>query len=114
MPDPAWVPLIGTPNFPEYPCGHCVVAAAIAEVMTAEVGARPPAGVRVSSQAIPLSAVQVLPNWNEWAQQVSDSRIYGGVHYRFSNDAGDEIGRRAARMVLERALRPLPGRGGRR
>jgi hypothetical protein len=31
--DAGWVPLLGTPNFPEYPCGHCTVAAAIAEVM---------------------------------------------------------------------------------
>jgi len=112
--DPAWVPLLSTPNFPEYPCGHCTVAAAAAEVMTAEVGRAPAGGVRVGSQAIPLSAVQVLPNWDEWAQQVSDSRIYGGVHYRFSNDAGDRIGRRAARMVLDRVMRPLPGRPRRR
>ena len=108
--DPAWVPLLGTPNFPEYPCGHCTVAAAIAEVMTAEVGPRPAAGVRVGSQAVPLSVVQVLPSWDEWAQQVSDSRIYGGVHYRFSNEAGEQIGRRAARIVLERVMRPLPRR----
>jgi hypothetical protein len=113
-PDPAWAPLLATPNFPEYPCGHCVVAAAIAEVMTAEVGARPAAGVRVGSQAIPLSALQALPSWDEWAQQVSNSRIYGGVHFRFSNEAGEQIGRRAARTVLERVMRPLPARAGRR
>ena len=113
-PDPAWLPLLTTPNFPEYPCGHCTVAAAIAEVMNAEAGARPPGGVRVGSQAIPLSAVQILPSWNEWAQQVSDSRIYGGVHYRFSNEAGEQIGRRAARAVLERVALPLPARSRRR
>jgi hypothetical protein len=106
--DPGWLPLLGTPNFPEYPCGHCTVAAAIAEVMTAEVGARPAGGVRVSSQAIPLSAVQVLPSWDEWARQVSDSRIYGGVHYRFSNEAGERIGRQAARAVLDKVMKPLP------
>jgi hypothetical protein len=106
--DAGWVPLLGTPNFPEYPCGHCTVAAAIAEVMTAEVGARPAAGVRVSAQGVPNSATQVLTSWDEWAQQVSDSRIYGGVHYRFSNVAGEEIGRRAARTVLEKVMRPLP------
>jgi hypothetical protein len=112
--DAAWVPLLGTPNFPEYPCGHCTVAAAIAEVMSAEVGPRPAWGVKVSSQAVPLSSVQTLPSWDEWAQQVSDSRIYGGVHYRFSNEAGEQIGRRAARLVLERVARPLPARNGRR
>lgn len=112
--DPGWVPLLGTPNFPEYPCGHCTVAAAIAEVMAAEVGQRPAAGVRVGAQGVPMAAVQVLPSWDEWAREVSDSRIYGGVHYRFSNEAGEEIGRRAARTVLENVMKPLPSRNTRR
>jgi hypothetical protein len=105
--DPAWVPLLPTPNFPEYPCGHCTVAAVIAEVMKAETGNSPPGGVRIMSQAIPISVVQTFPSWDVWAQEVSDSRIYGGVHFRFSNEAGEQIGRRAARLALERALQPL-------
>ena len=40
-PDAGWVPLLGTPNFAEYPCGHCTVAGALGEVMEAEVGPRP-------------------------------------------------------------------------
>ncbi len=107
QPDAAWTPLLGTPNFAEYPCGHCTVAGAAAEVMAAEVGERPATGVRVSSIAIPTALTQVLPSWSLWARQVSDSRIYGGVHYRFSNDAGEEIGRKAARAVMGKLLRPL-------
>jgi hypothetical protein len=109
-----WQPLIATPNHPEYPCGHCTYAGAVAEVMSELTGERPPAGVRVASRSIPNALVQVLPSWSEWASQVNDSRIYGGVHYRFSNEAGEQIGRRAARMVLERVLRPLPGAAQRR
>jgi hypothetical protein len=109
QPDAAWAPLLPTPNFSEYPCGHCTVAAAIAEVMKAETGDAPAGGVRIMSQAIPVSVVQTFPSWSAWAQEVSDSRIYGGVHFRFSNEAGEEIGRRAARITLERALPPLPG-----
>ena len=81
--------------------------------MKAEVGPRPATGVRVGAGAVPNAVVQVLPSWDEWAQEVSDSRIYGGVHYRFSNVAGEEIGRRAARAALEK-MRPLPGRNARR
>jgi hypothetical protein len=114
QPDPGWLPLLPTPNFSEYPCGHCTVAAAIAEVMTAEVGNRPAAGVRVISQAIPMSVVQAHSSWDEWAQEVSDSRIYGGVHYRFSNEAGEQIGRRAARIALGKVMQPLPKRKARR
>jgi len=104
----AWVPLLGTPNFPEYPCGHCAYAGALATVMQSEVGQSPAWGVRVSSGSVPNAVVQVLPSWDEWVRQVSDSRMYGGVHYRFSNEAGEEVGRRAARMVLDKVMRPLP------
>ncbi|MBV9931226.1 MAG: vanadium-dependent haloperoxidase [Alphaproteobacteria bacterium] len=107
QPDPAWVPLLPTPNFAEYPCGHCTVAAAIAEIMKTETGPRPPGGVRVGSLAVPNSIVQTLPDWDTWAQQVSDSRTYGGVHFRFSNEAGEQIGRTAARIVAEKVARPL-------
>ncbi|HYE47400.1 MAG TPA: vanadium-dependent haloperoxidase [Caulobacter sp.] len=108
--DAAWTPLLGTPNFAEYPCGHCTYAAAIAEVMKEETGAAPSYGVRVGSQAIPNSVMQVLPSWDRWVQEVSDSRIYGGVHFRFSNEAGETVGRRAARNLLATAMRPLPAK----
>ena len=105
--DPAWVPLISTPNFEEYPCGHCTAAGAIAEVMETASGWKPVQGVRVGSLLNPTSVVQVLPNWDEWSQQVSDSRLYGGVHYRFSNEAGEAIGRNSAPNVVSTALKPL-------
>jgi hypothetical protein len=106
--DATWTPLLTTPGFAEHPCGHCTFGGAIAEVMKAETGPRPKGGVRVASMSIPNSVMQVLPSWDEWAQQVSDSRTYGGVHYRFSNEAGTEIGRRVAKIVLDSVMRPLP------
>jgi hypothetical protein len=107
QPDPNWLPLLPTPNFQEYPCGHCTVVAAIAEVMKAESGLKPSAGVRVASLPNPNSAVQQVASWDELVRQVSDSRMYAGVHYRFSNEAGEDIGRKAARIVIESLLRPL-------
>jgi hypothetical protein len=108
--DPAWVPLLATPNFSEYPCGHCTVGAVEAEVLklVGEVPAGTP--IRVAASGSPNLVVQSLPSWDELVRQVSDARMYGGVHYRFSNDAGEEIGRRAARLVVDKLLRPLPGR----
>lgn len=107
-PDPAWEPLIGTPNHPEYPCAHCSYSAAAAELLKAEVGNSPPGGVRVASRSIPASAVQALPSFDEWVRQVSYSRTLGGVHYRFSNEAGEEMGRKVAEMALAHIMRPLP------
>jgi len=106
-PDPNWEPLIATPNHPEYPCAHCMQAAAVAELMKHEYGNRPPEGVRVASTTSPMSAVQVLTTWDQWAQEVSDSRTFGGVHYRFSNEVGAKMGREIARDGLSKVLRPL-------
>ncbi len=105
--DPAWAPLINTPNHPEYPCGHCTFAGTVAEIMNSETGAAPPGGVRVSSRSIPGAAVQVLPSWDDWVREVSFSRTLGGVHYRFSNEAGEQVGRRVAKMTLAKVMRPL-------
>ncbi len=107
-PDRAWEPLIVTPNHPEYPCGHCILAAVTAEFMKAEVGNSPAWGVRVASRSIPLAAVQVLPSWDEWVRQVSFSRTLGGVHYRFSNETAEEMGRKLAQLAMTKVMRPLP------
>jgi hypothetical protein len=56
----------------------------------------------------PNAAVQALPSWDEWGRQVSYSRTLGGVHYRLSNEAGEEMGRKVARMALANVMRPLP------
>lgn len=105
--DPAWVPLINTPNHPEYPCGHCTYAASIAEIMKSETGPSPVGGVRVSSASIPNSAVQILPTWDDWVREVSFSRILGGVHYRSANDAGEQVGRAVAKLTLAKVMRPI-------
>jgi hypothetical protein len=107
-PDPNWLPLMQTPNHGEYPCGHCTYAGAVAGLMSVLGGAKPAWGVRIGSESLPNSAVQVLPDWNEWARQVSYYRTLGGVHYRFSNEAGDNLGRSVAKLVMERVLQPLP------
>ncbi len=107
VPDPAWESFLPTPNFPEHPCGHCAYAGAVAEVMAAEDGPRPAGGIRVTSMSSPKAVVQILPSWAEWAQQVSDSRIYAGAHFRFANEAGEVIGRLAGKAVLDKVMRPL-------
>ena len=58
----------------------------------------------------PNLVIQQVKSWDEAVRQVSDSRMLGGVHYRFSNEAGEEIGRKAARLAVDKAMRPLPRR----
>ena len=108
-PDPSWAPMINTPNHPEYPCGHCGYAAVVAGILKAEVGNRPPGGVVIASESIDDAVMMRMPTFDEWVEEVSYSRTLGGVHYRFSNEAGEEIGRRAAAAVLQ-LMQPLKRR----
>ena len=108
-PDAGWMPLLPTPNFPEYPCGHCTAVAVQAEVLKLAGGLPVSTPVRIAAGGNPNMVVQTVSGWDEAVRQVSDGRMLGGVHYRFSNDAGEEIGRKAARVAVETLLRPLPG-----
>ena len=105
--EPGWVPFINTPNHPEYPCGHCGYAAAMAEVLKAEVGNSPPGGVEVASDSIKDAVTMRMASFDDWVREVSFSRTLGGVHFRFSNEAGEELGRNAARAALT-LMQPLP------
>jgi len=104
--DPAWEPLLQTPNHPEYPCGHCIGAATIAAVLETEIGQRPPGGVQFTTRRVP-GVVQSLPTLDAYVKAMSMSRIYAGVHYRFSNEAAEDMGRKIGRMTVATALRPL-------
>lgn len=105
--DAGWVPLLPTPNFQEYPCGHCTAVSVQAEVLKLAGGLPPSTPVRIGGMT-PNTVTQTVKSWDEAVRQVSDARMLGGVHYRFSNDAGEEIGRKAARMVVDGILKPLP------
>jgi len=105
--DPDWFPLRTTPLHPEYPCAHCIVSAAYATVAAAEPNARVPEGLVFFDPEIP-GVVFILDDFDQYAEQTSMSRIYGGVHYRFSNEAANLMGRRIGELAVRQFLRPLP------
>ena len=105
--DAAWEPLLRTPNHPEFPCGHCSNAAVTATILAAETGETPPRGVAVfTTETMPGASYEVR-TWTAYADEVSMSRIYGGVHFRFSNEAAQAMGRAIAKKALAGYMQPL-------
>jgi hypothetical protein len=98
--DASWAPLIDTPMHPEYPCAHCVLAGAVAEVVKAETrGAAQPLLLSTTSP----TATDGPRSWSdadEFAAEVALARIAAGVHFRSSTEAGVELGRRVGRWVV--------------
>ncbi len=102
--DPAWEALVRTPGQPEYPCGHCSVAAVFSTILAAE-GKPPAGGLHFTTEKMPGVSLTV-PDWPAYAKAVDQSRIDAGVHFRFTAEASDPAGAELGRMAMAR-LAPL-------
>ena len=108
---PDWEPLLRTPTHPDYPCGHCGTAAAVATVLEAETGPAPTGGIRlVGVEHSPGLAVTV-PTWAAFVETMSMSRIYAGAHTRAANEDAEAMGREVARRALQGFLTTVAGAG---
>jgi hypothetical protein len=101
--DAGWEPLMPTPNHPEYPCGHCTFSGVFAGLMESETKGP----VEVSSGSAPLPLTISYPTWPAFLEATSLARIQGGMHFRFSNEAGQALGRRVAELAKARFAPPL-------
>jgi hypothetical protein len=103
--DPTWAPLTATPRHPEYPSGHTGYAGAAEEILETLVGPRPREPIAVTSTTAP-GVTHVFTRWSTITQENIDGRVWEGVHFRFSDEIGADVGRRVARHDL-RFLRQL-------
>lgn len=102
--DPTWLPLLDTPNHPEYPSGTCTLTSAMVEALihsygddfgfmgTYTGGPKPRAFARLSAAV----------------EEAVIARIAAGAHFRTSCETGVELGRRIGRHAVANFLRPLP------
>jgi len=98
--DPAWQPLLNTPNFPTYTSGHSTQSAAAAEVLTALLGDNRPYD---DPTHVTLGhPVKRLASFREAAREAGMSRLYGGIHFAMDNVAGRQQGECIGRTVLAR------------
>jgi hypothetical protein len=84
---------VGLPNFPSYPSGHACSAGAFDAVL---------------GHFFPDDRAE----FTRIAEEQAMSRLYGGIHYRFDNDTGLELGRIVAQFDIDREksgglIRPL-------
>jgi PAP2 superfamily len=105
--DPAWTPLLTTPPFQEYPAGHPGVSNAAASVLGSFFGEY--GSFTVTSAGMP-GVERSFTSFAAAAEQVQDARIWGGIHFRFSTQAGAHMGAEVAQYVERTRLRPLHGR----
>ena len=61
--------------------------------------------ITLSNPAVPGVTLHYT-RLREITDDVSDARVYGGIHFRFDQEAGDKLGRQVGRYVVKHHLRP--------
>jgi hypothetical protein len=104
-PDPNFVPFIVTPCFPSYPSNHGSGSNGGAEVMRRLYGE---AGhsITLSNPAVPNTVLQYT-SFRQISDDISDARVYGGIHFRTDQTAGTRLGRAIGRAVYKNNLRAV-------
>jgi hypothetical protein len=99
--DPNWLPLLVTPNFPEYVSAHSAISAAAAEVLTAFFGKHYEFSFTAPAGPAPTDVTREFDSFWDAANEAAMSRLYGGIHFSFANKDGLELGEDVAEWVLE-------------
>ncbi len=105
--DASWSSLSEAPLHPEYPSAHSILAAAVGTVLAAETGGDPTLVLTTTSP----TAKGLVRRWtsiDEFVSEVARARVYEGIHYRTSTEAGIEMGRRIGRLAVAALLSSRP------
>jgi len=93
-----WKPLLRTPPHPDYVSGHAAFSGAAARVMKEFFGDG--TEFRVTSETVP-DVERTYTSFEGCAKEIAESRVFGGIHYRFSGEVGLAMGRAVADSVLQ-------------
>lgn len=98
--DMNWQPLLDTPSHPEYPSGHSsfsAAAAAVLESWAGDFGMKMGGDqkIEIVSEDLP-GVVRIFSSYQQAAHEAGMSRIYGGIHFLWSDDEGQKLGRKVA------------------
>lgn len=100
--DPQFNTRIASPPFPEFPSGHSFQSGAASEVMKSILSDTIPI---IDSTHVNRSDIDGTPrnysSFTEMSEEISISRLYGGIHFRETLDISLDYGRRIGRYVAQ-------------
>jgi len=95
--DKQWVPVIVTPNHPEFPAAHATLSNAAAIALCTLFGES--CAVTDNSYTDIGMNERRFASLQEVAREAGFSRLYGGIHYRYSIEQGFILGEAVAKLV---------------
>lgn len=105
--DPTWTPLWKTPNFPSYTSGHSTFSGTADSILTSLFGKN--VHFTIGSDNVP-GVSRSFTSFHAAADEAGESRVVGGIHFEFDNQAGLKVGRDLGAYIAQNFLRPREGR----
>lgn len=96
--DPTWTPFAAVPNHPEYPAAHGCIAGAMREVLRREVGRK----VSFAFDSLVTGTSHPYASIDDMADDLRESRLWGGMHFRTALEDGTDLGRQTTRYILRK------------
>jgi hypothetical protein len=106
--DASWLPLVTTPAFPGYPSAHASASYAAREVAERFLG-RHHVRFALSHPGVPGILLE-YDSFEDLTDDIDDARVFGGIHFRFDQEAGAIQGRQVGAYVATHNLRRLDKR----
>jgi hypothetical protein len=103
-PDSSFRPFITTPCHPSYPSAHASLGGAARSILERVYGTGPHA-IEFASPAVPDVRLRYA-SFAEITSDIDDARIYGGIHFRFDQQAGARQGFQVGSFIVRHHLRP--------
>jgi hypothetical protein len=101
-----WASVLPTPPVQDYPSTHSALGNAGATILSGILG-ESVAFSTVSSSFENEAYVKAFSSFMAAADENAESRILGGLHFRFSCQAGQQLGNAIGQWILANQLRPV-------
>lgn len=106
--DPLFATFVPTPCFPSYPSNHASGSNGGAEALRRAYGEGEHAITMTNPNAAPIASLTFYyDTFDAMCNDIDDARVYGGIHFRFDQDAGSRLGRSVATYIHKNLLRPI-------
>ena len=102
--DSNWEPLLITPPHPEFPSGHCIVTGAAAQVLREFFGSDQVKFSYVAPHG--LGTMRSYTSFSQIEKEMEDARVWGGIHFRSTDEESTELGRNIGTHAIANHLRP--------
>ena len=109
-PDPSWVPLFNTPNYPEYSSGYNVFNSTVVHGLEGLFQTRQHLHLTLISTAAP-GVVRQYDSGPALLQDVVDARVWNGFHFRSADIASRNLGGQLAAWTLDHYFQPVDEEG---